>query len=236
VIRGRQVGFACLLSVAIASAPACSRPATEREAASAPQDTLANGFSREDAPRLRTWVGMWREAIPGFEVDSLTREGRAPAFRGGDIQSLSDATSWIDSSSIAVLGEQSPGDHYRLVFDGYQDVSESDGKIEIGGEPDSAPWLFDLRLGSANRFEFCGTSCVFDYGCWLDSLRFALAGWEFDEESRGSRGFLGIYSLADSTRTRFVTRAVPEQSRKRYAAAYDKWVTARYWAWKASAR
>ncbi|HEV8479971.1 MAG TPA: hypothetical protein VGR66_04180 [Candidatus Eisenbacteria bacterium] len=176
---------------------------------------------------------MWREAIPGFGLDSLTREGRVQAFRGGDIQSVSDAREWIDSSAIAVLGEQSPSGHYRLVFNGYDDVIEGNGKIVIGGDVDSAPVLMDLQHGTANRFEFCGTSCIFDYGCWLDSLCFALAGWESNEDGGGSRGFIGIYSLADSTRTRFVTRAVSEQNRKRYAAAYDKWATARYWAWKA---
>jgi len=179
---------------------------------------------------------MWREAIPGFAVDSLIRKGRSQAFRGGYVLSSSDARSMIDSSVIAILGESSPGDRYRLIFDGYGDVSEKDGRIYIGGEPDSAPWLFDLGRGSANRFEFCGTSCVFDYGCWLDSLRFVLAGLDGGEEGESSKGFIGIYSLADSTETRFETRAVSDESREKYAAAYGKWVTARYRAWRASVK
>ena len=85
---------------------------------------------------------------------------------------------------FAVLSATSPNDRYKLVFDWYQAIEESPGSIDIGGEPDSAPLLIDLRLGISNRFEFCGTPCGYDWGCWIDSTRFALAGWS-DEEIAG---------------------------------------------------
>jgi hypothetical protein len=136
-----------------------------------------------------------------------------------------------------VLSASSPTGRYKLVFDWYQEINQGDGVIDIGGEPDSAPLLMDLRLGLSNQFESCGTPCGYHWGCWIDSTRFALAGWE-ELDARGDtlRGFLGIYSIGDSTEVRYVTRSVRKDTYEKYDAAWHEWVGGRYRIWRHSRR
>ncbi len=217
----------------------CSRRSAERPASPAAADTLANGLPRAMVPALSAWTAMWQAAIPGFTPESLAGGTWSPALRGGDVQPLKNfyPAAPEEQATFEVLSALSPNGRYRLVFDWYQEIVEEEGGIEIGGEPDSAPLLLDLRLGSSNVFEFCGTYCGYDWGCWMDSTRFALAGWsEATEGSESYSGFLGLYSLADSSQQSFITRPVSKDGYEKYRAAWEAWVKDRYRTWKSTRR
>jgi len=129
----------------------------------------------------------------------------------------------------------SPDGRYKLVFDVYQYIGESEGRFEMGGEPESAPLLLDLRLGTSNTFEFCGTSCSFEWGAWLSPTSFVLGGsQDADDYRQWMQGKLSIYSIPDSTVTTYVTRIFPVEKYDDYRAAWEAWVTARYRALKKS--
>src|SRR6185503_17537941 len=132
-----------------------------------------------------------------------------------------------------ILSARSPDNRYELIFDGYQCVVEQEGRIEIGGEPDSAPLLLDLKRRQSNRFEFCGPSvCAFHWGAWLSPSRFVLAGTLQDEKHMGIRGRVQVYSLQDSTVTTYVTRPVHSSRTGTYQSAWESWVASRYRATK----
>jgi hypothetical protein len=202
-------------------------------------DTLANGLPRAVADAIAPWTSMWLEAIPGFTADSLRPDGHFAALRGGYVLPHGEAslTDPEDEVAMEVLSARSPGGRYELVFDQYQEVTEDESGVDVGGGPDSAPLLIDFKSKSVNRFEFCGTPCGFQWGGWVDSTRFALAGWEeVDAAGDTLRGTLGVYSLADSSRESFITRAVPSDVYARYLTAWRKWVSARYREWKDARR
>jgi hypothetical protein len=181
---------------------------------------------------------MWRAAIPRVAADSLSFGGIAPAFRGGHSQPLSDfdSLSQEEGAAFEALTARSPDGRYRLIFDRYQVISEDDGEVDISGEPDSAPLLIDERRRLTDTFEFCGTPCSFDWGCWINSVSFALGGSaEIDSAPDSSRGVLGMYSLDDSTVTRYFTRPVSSAEYANYREAWRAWVTARYRAQRARA-
>lgn len=195
-----------------------------------PQVATSDSAMRALAPRLEEWAAMWRHALPGFRIDSLHIAEVRPAFKSGVVQPLNqlEPLPGLDAAR-PVLEAESPDGHHRLVFDQYQSVTESESGIEIGGEPDSAPLLLDLRADASNRFEFCGTPCGFHWGLWLDNDRFALGGWQdADETGRWKQGNLAVYSLADSTAMLYVTRIVAAQDYARYRRAWEEWVSARY--------
>lgn len=235
---GRRLALAVLLvAAAVGLCGGCSRRSAEKGPSAAASDTLSNGMPADLAPRLAPWAAMWQAAIPGFAVDSLTPTGRARAFGQGHVQPARnvDPADSEEAATFAVLGAFSPDGRYRLVFDCYQVISEHGGEIVIGGEPDSAPLLLDLRRGLSNRFEFCGTPCGYHWGCWIDSTRFVLAGWT-ERDARGDtlHGFLGVYSLADSSEVRYATRPVPRETFEKYRLAWHHWVRDCYLAWKAA--
>jgi hypothetical protein len=172
-----------------------------------------------------------------MEADSLRLVGVSPALRGGHDQPLSDfeSLSQEEAAAFEVLTARSPDGRYRLIFDRCQTISEEDGAVEISGEPDSAPLLIDERRRLAHTFEFCGTPCGYDWGCWVDSTRFALGGWaEVDAARDSMTGVLGVYSLADSSVARYVSRPVSSEAYARYREAWRAWVTDRYRAWKSA--
>src|SRR5258705_8457127 len=154
----------------------CSRRQAAQRGSPASADTRANGLPRALVPLLSPWLAMWRAAIPGMEADSIRLGGVTPALRGGHAQPLSDfeSLSQEEAAAFEALTARSPNGRYRLVFDRYQAISEEDGAVDISGEPDSAPLLIDERRRLAHTFEFCGTPCGYDWGCWIDSTRFAL--------------------------------------------------------------
>lgn len=219
------------LAAGCAVTAGCSRQRADYAAPVAPVDTLANGLMRSMVPELSPWLAMWRAAIPGITAASLRSQGRVAALRGGTFTTSAQFDSFTadEPATFAVLIAQSPGGRYKLIFDRYQSIREEDGEIEIGGEPDSAPVLIDEQLERAHTFEFCGTPCGYDWGCWLDSTRFALGGWaQVGDRSDSLTGVLGIYSLADSTETRHVTLAVSSDQYANYMEAWRGWVRARY--------
>ena len=179
---------------------------------------------------------MLQSAIRGFAVDSLIREGRTPAFGRAFVQPLKNVYPGPPEleATFEVLSASSPNGRYKLIFDWYQAIDEDEGNVTIGGEPDSAPLLLDLRLAFSNQFESCGTDCAYHWGCWIDSTRFALAGLELVNSQGDFRGFMGIYSLAESTEVRYVTRLIPKDGYGGYNAAWHEWVSGRYWTWKNS--
>jgi len=226
--------FVALALLAGSLVAGCSR----QKANHAVSDTLTNGIRRSAIPQLEPWLEMWRAAIPDLEADSLRSGGVASALRSGYVMPLTEFELLAKEEPIAfeVLSVRSPGGRYRLVFDRYQSIREEDGEVEIGGEPDSAPILVDERLGHAHVFEFCGTPCGYDWGCWVDSVHFALGGWaQIGDQADSLRGVLGIYSLVDSTEAQYFTRAVSSVEYASYTSAWRGWVTDRYRAWKLGA-
>jgi hypothetical protein len=136
-------------------------------------------------------------------------------------------------ATFEVLSADSPDGRYKLVFDGYQYIGEEDGEISIGGEPDSAPLLLDLRQGTSTRLAECGTVCGFHWGSWISPTRFILAGWhEIDPKRTRHQGTLRIYSIRDSAVTFYLTREVSSEEFSKYQAAWEAWVAERYHALK----
>jgi hypothetical protein len=137
------------------------------------------------------------------------------------------------SATFDILSADSPDGRFKLVFDSYQRVSEEDGEMEIGGEPDSSPLLLDMRDSVSNAFAFCGTPCGFHWGTWISSAKFVLAGWtELDAAGHRLRGTLNVYSILDSTVTSYLTREVSSDEFSRYRAAWEASVAERYHALK----
>ena len=176
--------------------------------------------------------------MPGFRPESLYVGGSARGLRGY-VQPLRNILQSEDEEQAAtfdVLSAESPDGRYKLVFDWYQSVGEKDGVISIGGEPDSAPLLLDLRDSTSNQFESCGTPCGFDWGAWLAPDRFVLGGWtEIQPPGSGYRGTLDVYSIPDSTRYGYITRPISEEAFSRYRHAWEQWVGVRFRARKRQA-
>jgi hypothetical protein len=188
-------------------------------------------------PILTEWVGLWQAAIPGFRAESLYFGGQAGALRGY-VQPVRNVfpPRGDQEATFAVMSADSPDRRYKLVFDWYQHVGVSDGEFDIGGEPDSAPLLLDLRGGVSNQFASCGTPCGFHWGAWISSTKFVLCGWtELDSEQHRFRGSLDIYSIPDSTAVSYVTRPVTAAEFSRYHDAWENWIRARYQALKRQA-
>ena len=173
---------------------------------------------------------MWRKADPEFAAESLRFLGTAPAFRGyvQPLKGLYPPTRELQPT-FQILSARSPDGRYNLIFDWYLIIEGSGDEVDISGEPDSAPLLLDLKGGTSNQFDTCGTPCAFSWGVWLSPKVFALGGWE-DEEPMGhrSRGRLKVYSLADSSATTYVTRPVAVDARRRYQAAWESWVDSKF--------
>jgi len=200
-----------------------------------PQVGKTDSLMNVAAPRLSRWARMWQTSLPGFQPDSLYREAVHSALRGGYVQPLKNMypPDPDHRSVFSVLSAMSPDGRYKLVFDWYQYVGERDGEVVTGGEPDSAPLLLDLRFGTSNQFETCGTPCAFDWGTWLTSTTFALGGWEsVDDYGQWRQGRLSIFSIPDSTETSYVTRIISAEKFGKYRAAWEAWVAARYRALK----
>ncbi len=178
------------------------------------------------APQLAAWVGIWGQAMPGFALDSLHRGGAARAFGDAQVQPLPVAEGALAGNAHRVFFVDSPDRRYTLVIDQYQGLDEEKGVLVVSGGVDSAPLLLDRGLKTASRFAACGASCRFEWGAWIDSTRFALAGsgsW-----SGGAGGYLDVYSLVDSSRTRYWTRVISDVERRNYGAAWGQWLRDRY--------
>ena len=195
------------------------------------RDPLVNSI----APALGPWMVLWRHAYPGFAADSLIRVGVAPAFSGSYTQPLRDVypPSKEHVAAFRILSARSPDGRYDLIFDGYQCVEMDGDHVEIGGEPDTAPLLLDLKRKVSTRFDFCGPgSCTHHWGAWISPATFVLTGTENDERYMGIRGRVQVYSLRDSTVTTYVTRPLHSTRAAAYRAAWESWVAMRYHATK----
>lgn len=227
-IRGPEIAMIVALCASLGIVSGCAKRSSET---GEPKPVGANDLRiRTAAPILQDWVGLWRAAIPEFRAESLYFAGSAVALRGGYVQSLDSLPAGeIRLITSEVLSAESPDHRYKLIFDWYQSITEEEGAIEIGGEPDSAPLLLDLRRRVSNQFRSCGTPCGFHWGAWLGPTEFVLAGWQ-ELDAAGSRlqGSLEFYSITDSTMTSYITRSVSRQAFERYREAWEGWVATRY--------
>ena len=177
---------------------------------------------------------MWRAAIPGFDLDSLWAEGRTPwkaswsqlpprtSKHGGAIP-------WEDEITAEVFTITSPDSAFDLEIDTYQAITEYEGRVSVGGEPESRSALYDRRRNRETVLVFSGTMGAQEWGRWFGPRRFALAGWrDASDMGHWKQGWLAIYSGSDSSVTTYVTRVVPTEAFERYRASWQDWVAARY--------
>src|SRR5258705_1444397 len=101
----------------------CGRRETRREVVPSPpsRDSLISAI----APELEDWVGMWRTALPGFTLDSLsggTLEKWQPVDVGGNTGGFAHR---YESSDVTfqILGLPSPDGRMILDLDSYQIVT-----------------------------------------------------------------------------------------------------------------
>jgi hypothetical protein len=243
--RPPSLARTCVFALAIASAGCDTRrdapavhtapgdsttvtPATpvEPPVPDAPQVGRSDSLLNRARPALQEWVALWRDALPGFAVDSLWSDGTArwvPKFDRR--QDPGFGRSWADR----LLGLRSPDGRHVLDIDSYLDIVPSHDTLDVGGEPDTQSTLEDRRTHALAVVAFCGTPCTFDWGAWLAPGVFALGGWsEVDGFETWYRGDLAIYSLRDSTVTTYVTRAVRPGAVNLHARAWTQWLLKRY--------
>ena len=196
-------------------------------------DTLLNGA----AAALGPWVEMWRQAMPGFALDSLRRDAARRGLRDGTVQPLGDFAAMGSRDSLGVFRIDSPDGRYTVVLDRYQGIIDAGGVIGIGGNVDSAPVLLDRAHGTANTFAFCGPACAFEWGAWVDASRFVIAGSVHAGPGAASAaGYVEVVSIADSSRVRYWTRPLADDELKGWRMAWGMWVTSRYREIEASRR
>jgi hypothetical protein len=184
-------------------------------------------------------VNLWRAADPRFRLDSLRSEGLAAFALQWDAQPFSIPGITVPSESVPdeesddqglrALTVVAPGGRHALVIDRYQEIVEAEGgTIEIGGEPDSAPMIVERKTGRTATFAFCGTGCGYQWGAWLDSSRFVIAGWA-EADSRGDRryGRLEFYDLARGRSATYYAPVVSGADYERYESAWHDWVANR---------
>ena len=174
-------------------------------------DTLSNGVPVSLAQASGEWVNMWRKAAPEFTPDSLTRRGRSSASLGLRVQPLDHSLVADTDSSVLreVLGEISPTGRYVLIADAYRALPDSEVENPAGGEADEAAVLIDYQRRTCDVFLVLGTPYTLDWGGWVDSTHFALAGSESDEEN-SCFGFVRLYSISENSVTMWNTRRLRE--------------------------
>lgn len=229
--------LALLVAVAFSFAVGCGRTRQARsnvESAHPSPDTLSNGLPVALAGRISEWTTMWRKASLRFTPDSLVFAGRGPASLGRTGQPLdSSLVSDTDSSVIrGVMGEPSPNGRYVLVPDAYRALPDPAVQNAAGGEADEAAALLDYSRRTCDLFLVLGPSFTFDWGCWVDSTRFVLAGSGSDDDS-SYFGFVSLYSMTENSATTWRTRPVQGPPREAYYAATQARLLARCRAWKA---
>ena len=183
---------AAMMVAAVVAAGCARRESRHAEPAAAsgppPRDSLLAAI----ASRLEPWMPMWREAVPGFTLDSLTLGAAAPFHPKLD-QILSDA--FFDSPRRRRLFFRWSRDSAWVVDPNvYLDLDEN-GELEQ--EPDNAVALIDRREGRWERLMGCGTPCRFYDALWVGDRVFAEAAWyESDEEPGRWSPALHVFDLA----------------------------------------
>ena len=211
-----------------------SSPPTPADEPSGPVGST-DSLMRALTPALDVWVTWWRQALPGFLPDSLYRIRTTRAFSDAYTSPLAEPDP-ENRIAFAVLSDPSPDGRWVLVFDRYRMIDDRGGRLEFSGEPDSGPLLMDRRLRTMTSFSTCGTQCGYEWGRWIDSTGFVLAGTESSDDHRQTRAFLQVYSLRDSSLARYVTRWISRDETSPHGKARRRWLEARYRAWAASER
>jgi hypothetical protein len=198
-------------------------------------DTLSNGLPLALSTSSAEWFSMWRKAAPGFAPDSLIHGVRRFDALGKKVSPLDRSlVAGTDSTVLCeVMGEISPTGRHVLIEDGYRALPDPEVDNPAGGEVDHVAILIDYQRRTSDSFLFCGTPCTFDWGGWIDSTHFAVAGSESDEEAT-CRGFLRLYSITQNLETTWYTPSVPLSLREAYGDASDERLMTRCRAWKAS--
>ena len=236
--RARRL--AILTTILCLLAAGCARGHREKPGTNAPvpsPDTLSNGIPVALARKSAEWVEMWRKAAPGFTPDSLIRGSLSPASLGRSVQPLDHSLVADTDSSVLgeVMGAPSPSGRFVFVADAYRALPDPGVDNPAGGEADEAAVLIDYQQRTCDMIEVCGTPCTYDWGGWMDSTHFALAGSQGDDDST-CYGFLWLYSMSDNTVMSWSTRQVPLRLRGPYYAASQARILARCQAWKLSRR
>jgi len=120
-----------------------------------------------------------------------------------------------------------------LIADAYRALPDPEVQNAAGGEVDEAAVLIDYQKRTCDVFLVFGTGFTFDWGAWVDSTHFALAGSESDD-LKSCFGFVRLYSLAENSVMTWNTPPVPIAMREPYYAATEERLMARCRAWKAS--
>jgi hypothetical protein len=226
-----------LAAMVLSLATGCTRDhsRSNTRAALPMADTLSNGVPVSLARKSTEWVEMWRNAAPGFTPDSLIRRGRTTASLGFDVRPLDHSLVADTDSSVLreVMGEISPTGRYVLIADAYRALPDSEVQNPAGGEADEAAVLIDHQRRTCDVFWVGGTPYTFDWGGWVDSTHFAVAGSESDEVN-SCFGFVRLYSISENSVTTWNTRPVPLALRGPYYTASEERIMARCQAWKAS--
>ena len=194
-----------------------------------PQIGRTDSLMNATAPRLLTWVTMWRAALPEFETDSLWVVGRARWTPRIEEEGFSVTGEGSDDVAPELLVLPSPSGSHVLYIDRYQVIVPHGDTIEVGGEPDSRSDLVDQRTDTVALLRSCGTPCGSHWGTWLSPTAFALAGWQdADDYSQWKQGTLSIYSITDSTVATYATRVVSTEQYVHYVQAWETWLLSRY--------
>lgn len=196
-------------------------PAALRQPAIGARDSLMRTLRGS----LGDWVQLWKAARPEFELDSLRFAGWADFLPAPDEQPWPVPDSLdADEQGLNALVVVAPGARRRLLIDRYQMISGG----MIGGDPDSAPVLFDRGTGRTYTFESCGTPCGFHWAAWIDSVRFVLGGWNsVGAEQDRAFGTLTCYDLSRGLQATYLVPLVDSDEYARYVSAWQGWVLAR---------
>jgi hypothetical protein len=194
---------------------------------SGPQVGKTDSLMNAIAPKLETWAALWRDVLPGFEVDSMWNVG---ATRWKPDFSEPGTDLFVDNGPESrLLLMPSDDGRYLLNVDWYLSfVPGGDGLVQDQGEVDSQPRLVDLRLKRQMIVETCGTPCGFHWGGWVGPDAFAIGEW-MTLDNEWAQGSLTIYSLRDSSAVTYVTRVVSSSaSYQPYNSAWMHWLTGLY--------
>lgn len=225
--KQRSAGLAVMLAVlAIAGLQGCGSRTTPPAATRAEADTLANGLPRVALPVLAEWSARWRESVPTFAPESLVSEesgltAMQPSGTGTDLRHVADVR---ERAGIVTL---SPDSTHALDFDRYVDIDPESGSLER--DVDSSPMLWDYAGDTLWTVAFCGTSCAYDGGAWLDANRFVLTGTTQSGPNYDgpAQPFLDLYDLAGRTTRRWLGAPVTEDALRRFGQACEASLSAR---------
>jgi hypothetical protein len=171
----------------------CARRESRREPDTAGQGpAAADSLLAAIASQLAPWLPMWREAIPGFTLDSLRLAAAAPFHPELD-QPLHEA--FFDLPRRRWIFQRwSPDSAFVVDPNVYLDLDD-DGRLVV--EPDNAVALIDRREGRWERLMGCGTPCRYFDALWVAQRIFAVAVWyESDAEPGRWAPALHVFDLS----------------------------------------